>query len=230
MKPGQLKEPAYRLTRDVERFSYYEPDYYADLWVENVPVEIHHKIFGEKPVDAPRPVLYSGYPPIVEPLDFPVTDNNWTIMSRRMIDALKSAGEFEHVEFPVVVADSRVPRREWFDAKGRLRRQFTNRNFAAIQLTGHLDIFDFERSKYRHNANFPAYIGTVEEFVFKLPEKGLPPLFHVKGEPVKLFVSHKARLALKDAGITGVEYISLKGVRGESGRAVDVPTPIPRST
>lgn len=218
------KKTAYLLTHDVARFTRYETDYQADLKIENVPLSDRLDIFGEKPFAAPNPVIYRGYPPIVKAVDFPVTDNSWTVVSRRMLDALKAVGDFPHLEFPVVILDSREPRDRWFNGNGDLRDDLTLKNYAAIQLTEHLDIFDFEKSKYARDEDFPEYVGDVREYVFKIPHDGLPPIFHVKGVFVKLFVSHEARRQLKKAKITGIEYVSLKGFK-RGGSFVDVLTP-----
>jgi len=53
---------------------------------------------------------------------------------------------------------------------------------------------------------------------------GLPPIFSVSESPATLFISHEARLALKKAKITGVEYELLKGIRyGEISTEIDTP-------
>lgn len=219
------KETAYLLTHDVERFEHYETDYQADLMIENVPLSERLDIFDEKPIGAPNPVIYRGYPPIVRAVDFPVTDNSWTVVSRRMLDTLKAVGDFPHLEFPVVVADSSIPRENWRDENGDWRERVVLKNYTAIQLTEHLNVFDFEKSKYERDENFPEFVGDVSEYVFKIPKGGLPPVFHVRGVPVKLFVSQAARQALKAAKITGIEYVSLKGFK-RGGRFVDVSIPI----
>jgi hypothetical protein len=222
MKPKrhELNEPAYRLTHDVGRFERYEPGYYADLWIEGPAAPA-------KEASASNPILYRGYPPIVETVDFPVTNNLGTVMSRQMLDALKSAGEFPHTETPVVIVDTRLQRDDWYDARGNLRAGIAIQGYVAVRLNEHLDIFDYDRSKYTHNPNFPDYIGDVDEYVFKPSKEGLPPLFQIKGEAAKLFVSQTARSALKDAKITGIKYISLKGIKRGEGMFVDVATPIP---
>lgn len=104
------------------------------------------------------------------------------------------------------------------------------RGFAAVQLRERLDIFDFDKSTFKHDPDFLDFIGDVSEYVFKIPVQGLPSIFHIKGEPVKVFISHAGRIALKDAGIRGVEYISLKGIQGGEGMFVDNPVPLSLDT
>lgn len=216
------EEPAYILTHDVERFSHYETGYSADVAIQNVRMDERLRIFDDKPIDVPDPVIYSGYLPIINTLDFPVADNSWLIMSRQMVDALMAAGRFDYRSYPVVITDSRYLPSQWRDNGGRFRNEMVISGFVAIQLFERLDIFDFELSKYESDPDFPDFIGNVTEYVFKIPPAGLPPIFHIKGEPVKVFISHAGRVALRKAEIRGVEYISLKGIQGGDGMFVDV--------
>lgn len=218
------EEPAFILQRDVGRFERYERGYYADLWIENVPMYMRLTVFHETPVDAPDPVIFRGNLAIVRTVDFPVTDNSWIVMSRKMLDVLKSAGDFRHLEFPVVIVDSRLSPDQWYDESGKPREEAVLHGYVAVQLLERPDIFDYERSKYRPDPDFPFIIGNVDEYVFKISESGLPPIFHIEGEPVKIFISHKARMALKKAGVTGVAYIPLEGIKQGKGLFVDVET------
>lgn len=219
-------EPVYVLTHDVSRFEHYEDGYRADLLIDNDPLGGRLAIYQEERVTVPTPVIYRGYPPILRTLDFPVADNSWLVMSQRMLHTLKSAGEFRHLEIPIIVADYSRPRDQWRNESG-FGDDMVLRNFSAIQLLGRLDVFDFERSKYTTDPDFPDTIGDVDEYVFKIPDEGLPPIFHLKGQPVKAFVSQLARTALKKAGITGVAYVALNGMRRGQGLYVDVPVPMP---
>lgn len=214
---------AYRLINDVGRFGSYAPGYYADLWIEDVSMA-NLSIFGDEALELPKPVIFSGNLSILETVDFPVANNSWLVMSQRMLAALKSVGKFRHRAFPVVVTDSRVARDRWYDTTGEFQETMVNRDYRVVQLLERLDIFDFERSKYTRNPRFPGSVGHVDEYVFKPLRGGLPPIFHVKGEPVKVFVSHPARVALEKARVTGVEYVSLNGMKGGKGMVVDVPT------
>lgn len=238
-----LDGPAYQLMHDVERFIHYETDYRYDLKIENVSREHDLKIFDVAPFITPKPILYSGYFPILETVDFPVAENAWIVVSKKMLDVLKAVGTFSHLEFMTTVADSRITKDKWYSVEGNLREEITVNKFVTLQLTEHLDIFDFDKSKYTlcQNSAIDGYryihdpkeyiegsfIHDVEEYVFKIPKNGLPPLFHVKGLPITLFVSSQARAALKETGIRGIKYYSLKGIRWGAGMFVDVPTPIP---
>lgn len=242
MKSLMLEEPAYQLIHNVERFIHYETDYGHDLKIENVSREDDLKIFDEVPFNVPKPILYSGYFPILETVDFPVAENAWIVVSKKMLDVLNAVGTFPHLEFMTTVVDSCITKDNWYSFKGNLRDEITVNKFITLQLTEHLDIFNYEKSKYTlcHDSSEGGYryiknpkeyvegsfIHDVEEYVFNIPKNGLPPLFHVNGLPTTLFVSSQARMALKEAGITGIKYYSLKGIRWGAGMFVDVPTPI----
>ncbi len=216
---------AYRLIHDVGRFESYAPDYRADLWIENVPMAGNLSIFGDEALELPKPVLFSGNLSILKTVDFPVANNSWLVMSRKMLAALAAVGKFRHRAFPVVVADNRVPREQWHDANGKFHDVLVNRDYRVVQLLERLDIFDFERSNYTRDPDFPDSLGDVDQYVFKYPRGALPPIFHVEGEPLRVFISHPARMALKKSAITGVEYVCLDGMKGGKGMVVDVPTP-----
>lgn len=221
------KESAYVLTHDVERFVHYDTGYEADLLAVDTQLSERLAIFDDKPIDISIPVIYSGYPPVIRTLDFPVTDNGWLVMSAKMLAALKSAGEFRHVEFPVVITDYRHLPEKWRDKSGNFDDAMIIDGYSVIQLLERLDIFDYEKSKYELDKDHPAYLGRVEEYVFQIPQSGLPPIFYIKGEPVKTFISYEARLALKKVETTGVQFVSLKGMQWGEGIYVDVPVPMP---
>lgn len=220
-------EPAYILSYDVARFEHYDTDYYADLLIDNVSMEGRLSIYEEQPLSLPDPVVYRGYPPVVKALDFPMTDNSWLVMSSHMLKALQGVGELRHKKFPVVVADYRQLREYWKDKNGEFREEMVIRGYFVIQIFERLDIFDFVRSKFQRDPDYPDLIGNVDEYVLRIPVGGLPPVFHIKGDPVKTFVSHSARVALKNAGVKGVQYIQLSGIKGGQGMFVDVPVPDP---
>jgi hypothetical protein len=221
-----FNDPAYQIVHDVERFIHYERDYGYDLKIENVSRDLDLAIFDAVPFIIPEPILYSGYFSILKSVDFPVAENYWLVMSKKMLDVLKGEGMYSYEEFNTTVIDSRVSKEHWYDSEGNLRNEIKLESFVTIQLTDHLDIFDYDKSTYTlgHDSAGTPYIDKVTEYVFNIPTTGLPPLFHVKDLPITLFISNQARAALKNAGITGVKYYSLEGMRG--GTAVDIPTPI----
>ncbi len=119
-----------------------------------------------------------------------------------------------------------------------LKKEICLWNYLAIQITERLDILD------RENCVFNKYITKeelrsdntelekeyqlselemenrhIDEYAFKIPENGLPPIFKVQESPTRTFVSAEAREAMKKAKITGVQYTSLKGHSGGELRA-----------
>lgn len=114
-----------------------------------------------------------------------------------------------------------------------------NTDFVAVQLPEYTDVFDYEKSVYKkstyavpeydENGQEKWFVSDIKEYVFRISERGLPPIFRIKEDHGnRLFISHEARLALKEAKITGVRYISLQGYRyGEISSEIDVPFTLP---
>jgi hypothetical protein len=221
--------PAYRLTAEVDHFGRFDLDWNYDL--EMVPwagVEAHTVLSVEDVADRGL-ILFQGYPDVVRHIDFPYAfPTQWPIMSRRMYDVLFSVGAFARELLPFAVVDGTRAREAWFDS-GRLRPECVVGDFVLPRLSEPLDIFDAERSKYAPYTDAPGFLGSVDEYVLKLPREGLPPLFMLKGEPHRLFVSNAARRALMAAKIQGPAYVSLRGygAHGSLSDEVDVPVAIP---
>jgi len=136
--------------------------------------------------------------------DFPVCNPQWPLMSRRMLDTLLSVGPIPHRAIPVIMLDRTV--REPFDASGNPRPGVTDERFVAVQLTEHLDAFDWERSEYERSKFAPQLVGRLQKLILKEPADGFPALFRLSAMPGRLFVSAAAREALEKAGIRGVQF------------------------
>lgn len=141
--------------------------------------------------------------------DYPNNTTRWPVMSRRMLDVLLSVREFEHHAIPVTLVQDTIPVEVRYDASGRPKPEYSKSDYVAVQLTSYADVFDVERSTFSWHPMFPEHAGIVEEYVFKVPPEGLPPLFRVAIFFVDLFVSAEARAALDAAGIRGPVYKSL---------------------
>lgn len=217
------EEVAYSLDWELDHFENYQLDWQHDLVCQFYAGLSRSAIFDIERFETFGPLIYTGYPDIVRQIDYPFTNNGWPVMSRRMYNTLLAAGSFPHRALPVAVIDCRVPNSEWYDSQRKLREEITDRNFVAIQLTELLDIFDWQNAKYTVDEEQPDLIVDVEEYLFKLPETGLPPLFRIKGDTTPLFISALARKILKDANMSGPRYISLCGYQENGGDEVDVP-------
>ncbi|MCW5805420.1 MAG: hypothetical protein KIT31_23825 [Deltaproteobacteria bacterium] len=121
-----------------------------------------------------------------------------------MLEALRSVGEFEHRAVAVTMLDDTVEER--FDAEGRPRPGVAGFEYVAVQLTKHVDAFDWERSEYTRAEFAPEYVWSTKRLVLK--DVALPPLFRLVAYEGPLFVSAEGRTALEKAGIKGVKYIA----------------------
>jgi hypothetical protein len=221
---SEFNDYAYKLSWDVEHFERCGiQDWRNDIEIQDYEI-YGHLFYRTTEFEHPNPLIFQGHIPFLEHIDYPESNIYWNIMSKRMYETLLSVGEFPHRVIPIVVADSREPRRNWYDSAGNLRKETCLWNYLAVQMTEHLDIFDYERSEiWKDDEDEPDRITDISKYVFKVPEKGLPPIFKIPERTVSLFVSVEARKALNNAKITGTRYISLT----EAKSWVDNPIVLP---
>ncbi len=180
------------------------------------------------PYDLPDPVVFYVNPEFLLYTDYPTNDKSWPIMSRRMYYTLLTAGDFPHRVIPIAMMDGTKftfePERRFLE-NGQPNPEITNFNdFVAVQLLEESDYFDFERSEYRRNQRRPEWIDHISVYVLNEPSEGFPPLFRLTVTPSRLFISAKAREALKGAGIRGTAYELLDNPLQEE---VDIPVQLP---
>jgi hypothetical protein len=215
---------SYELKREFSRFDGYEEVELADhdAWLTHFPgrenyseYENFSSFFWEpQPLNFPERIefecmgsfLLVNDPKLKRVTDYPSNRENWPIMSKRMLNALLSVGNFPHQEIPIVMIDSAVEGSKEFDE---------NHDFVAIQLLEHLDIFDWEKSIYKRHPRIENCVkfGTLEKLALEFPITGYPPLFRVTTLPTYLFVSGQGRLALEQALIKGVRLVDLEYFR-----------------
>jgi hypothetical protein len=137
--------------------------------------------------------------------DFPTNDAHWPLMSLRMVETLESLGDFPHRRIPVTMVDDKA--KTPFDDSGNLQTGVaTDERFFAVQLTEHLDAFDWDNSEYVRSRIAPATVRQVTKLVLKEPPGGYPPLFRLAAKPQHLFVIAAARQGLEKIGIRGVRF------------------------
>jgi len=151
--------------------------------------------------DLPDEIMFEANFSSPRPGDYPFNDVNWPLMSRRMLDALVSVGDFPHRAIPVRLVDRTVPAAKRRDSSGRLRSDIVDDRFVAVQLTTHLDVLDWERSEYEADPLFPDEVGIIRKLVLKVPSEGFPPLFRIEAKPRYLFVSTDAKRRLEQLGV-----------------------------
>ncbi|MDQ3062231.1 MAG: hypothetical protein M3R14_05130 [Acidobacteriota bacterium] len=213
---SEFDEVAYQLVRDIDHFKTLDLDWNEDILFRKYDGYAGYELDETEVFSHPTPLVYEGTLEIVRHIDYPYPDNMWNVMSERMLKTLLLVGSFPHRAIPVIIMDTTDPL-NWYDEAGNLRQDKLLENYFAVQLTTHLDIFDYEKSRYIRDEDEPDRLD-VSEYVFKIPPEGLPPLFKVSADYYYTFISADARQALKEAKITGTRYISLKGYKGEEER------------
>jgi hypothetical protein len=222
---GQRADTAYRLTWETSHLEFCDEEYDLEL-EEFLEWESTNGLYEANPYSLPSPTIFYAHPIALSCIDYLTNNVCWPIMSRRMYHTLLTVGNFPHQVIPIAVMDSiQLP----FEADQRLANgepnpEITNPNdFVAVQLLEYSDFFDFERSNYTRNARRPAWIDAIDIYAINEPPEGFPPLFRLAADPVVLFISAKAREALREAGICGTAYYPLDCLQSE----VDIPVQLP---
>lgn len=167
---------------------------------------------GTEPLQVPDPVLFEANFKVTRQSDYPCNDVNWPLMSPRMIEVLRSVGDFPHRLVSVRLVDHKVRRAARYAPDGSLRPEAMDDRFAAVQLTEHIDVVDWERSVFERDQIGPGIVFySFDELILREPPGGFPPLFRIPASKGLLLVSARARRALEDAGIHGVVFDDLPG-------------------
>jgi hypothetical protein len=146
------------------------------------------------------------------PTDYPYIDqvNNWPIMSKGMVEAILSVGDVPYQTVPLIFKDEEEVERA--NVVGDIIPTL-NRDYVLFQTLELLDVFDKERSIYtpEPSERWPGviYLSNILEVVLKEPKGGFPPIFRVKGHSISLYVSAKAKEALEEAGIQGLQFSAI---------------------
>ena len=139
-----------------------------------------------------------------EGIDYLYTEPRLPVMSKRMLYILRAVRDFPHQAIPVVIEDMEMARESLTERSGKI-----NTNYVALQLLEQFNIFDREKSIYEPSFINPNNVGRIEKLVFKVPEKGLPPIFRIIDKPTRLYVSPEAKIALEEAKITGIRFVPI---------------------
>jgi hypothetical protein len=198
---------AYRLFWDTKHLKKTDED--AAL----VPFEGQDHVYGWVGTEyrqVPNPVLFEANFKVTRQSDYPCNDVNWPIMSQRILALLRGLGDFPHRLIPVRFVDRRTMGSARYLPDGSLRPEVIDDRFAAVQLTEHIDVVDWELSSFKPGRINPKS-GYFTKLVLREPAGGLPPLFRIAADGSMLLVSAEARRALEEAGIAGIEFLPLPG-------------------
>jgi hypothetical protein len=163
---------------------------------------------GTEKLQVPEPILFEANFKVTRLSDYPCNDVHWPIMSPRMIETLRGVRDFPHRLVPVRLVDRKVRGPKRYLPDGSLRSEVVDDRFAAVQLTEHIDVVDWERSTFRRRRSDPSGVWFDKLVLLEAPG-GLPPLFRIASQSSLLLVSAEARRALEAAGIRGVQFEEL---------------------
>ncbi len=168
---------------------------------------------GTEQRQVPEPVLFEANFKITQQSDYPCNDVNWPLMSPRMLKVLRDVGDFPHRLIPVQLVNRRVLGPARYLPNGNLRPEVVDGRFSAVQLTQHTDVVDWEHSTFEPSRIAPLGVAYFHELVLLEPPGGLPPLFRIPSDISMLLVSAQARRAMEAAGLGGVRFDKLPGLR-----------------
>lgn len=163
-------------------------------------------------VEFPSPVEFQGLLSTVRKTDFPVIQEDWPVISKRMLEVLESVGSFPHRVLSTRIFEGDIGRSlaegdRRFDELGNFKPEFYTDDYVLLQLTEHLDVMDLERSVYdRYNPKVNMVSG-VDKFIFKDINQKYPPIFRLTHCPTFLFISDAAKQSLEAAKIRGLWLI-----------------------
>lgn len=182
----------YRLIYDYNRAQDSERDAY------HIPFENSNKsstmFLNKKHIERlPKQIYFESNLNTITKTDFPLNDLNIPIMSDRLIEVIKSIGDINLKEVPVVMLD-RTFLENKFHSSGSLKdvvKYFDN--YKAIMLLDRIECFDYQNSIYEPgelNPNIPGYI---KKIVLNISDINIPPIFRLKESPSKIFITEKTK-------------------------------------
>ena len=212
MNQTESLQQAYELNQNLDRiegFDEWEMLGSADVLIvgELAKRDGFERLFYKpEPIESIEEIRTEGAHIQIEGLDYIVTNPDIPVMSKRMLSALESVRDFPHQTIPVKIEDTVLIIDEDgnFQPSGKV-----NTDYVAVQLLEQLDIFDREKSTYKPSVVNPDKVGFVNKLVLKVPPQGLPPIFRIKDNRTYLYVSPEAKIALEEAGITGIRFVDI---------------------
>jgi hypothetical protein len=146
------------------------------------------------------------------------------IFTQKMIDVLLSVQDFRYRKYPIAVLKERGNENPYAEVE-KFKKLNLRNDLSIFQTLEFLDVFDWEKSEYTQTdlSKELGEPGHVRKFIFKTPHDGFPPLFRLNfiGSS-RLFISQKAREALKEAGVKGPSFKSLLRPGGNSTTDVQI--------
>ena len=205
-------QQAYKLSKNLYRIEDYPPEWREEWGTVDAKVigelasqdSFNMVFYDPEPIDSFNEIRMEGLMYYFEGVDYLYTEPLLPIMSKRMLSALRSVGDFPHQVIPVTIEDIEVISESFPESSGRV-----STDYVAVQLLEHLDIFDHEKSVYRQSSISPNGVGRIKKLVLQISGKGLPPIFRIIENSTYLYVSPEAKAALEEAEITGIRFVDI---------------------
>ena len=177
-------DKAFRLYRNIDHLGKGEIE--EDAWLINYPKhsEVNSLVLNY-PSGLPHRIEFEAIDSMLVMTDYPVTDVDWQIMSKRMLDTLLSVGSFPHRAYPVVMLNVEATYNKTLKKYDAPRTE--NHDYVAVHLTEYLDAFDFENSVYERSTINPDVVKNIRWISLREPTTGYPPLFTLEPS-TRLFV------------------------------------------
>jgi hypothetical protein len=167
-------------------------------------------------IEFPNPVEFHGLLSTVRKTDYPVIEEGWPVMSKRMVEVLESVGSFPHRVLPTRIFEGDIGRSlaegdRRFDEQGNFKPEFYTDDYVLLQITEHLNTMDLERSIYDYYDPEVNMLAGIDKLVLKDIGQEYPPIFRLAHCPAGLFITEAAKQALEAAGIRGYWLIDYEG-------------------
>jgi hypothetical protein len=226
-----MSDNAYQILNNVQRLRRMESGDAYDLKAFEFPKMADIRaLYKPQILDLPNPTFFYEYSTrqFITTLDSFSALGTGCIYSKRMINALQSVKNFKYQTYPIAVLEEKDQGGNYnhpYEHPEEFKKTSIRDDLFLFQTLEFLDVFDWEKSDYRQGelSKEVGSPGNVNEYVLKEPVGGFPPLFRLPYAPVTLFISVEAREALKQAGIAGPAFLSLRGYRPDSQLQIDVP-------
>jgi hypothetical protein len=175
------------------------PDIYCPTFEEFGKVYINQP----EPVDFIPHLEFDATFEALAKTDYPDNSEQFSILSKRMLEILLSIRDFPHQTFPVIMVNRGT------DLDGHPTNPDgteENHDYVLLHLTEHIDSFDWEQSEYEMNPKVANHADRLSKLVLKEPKDGYPPIFRMSPISDDVFISAEAREALEVAGIKGLKF------------------------
>lgn len=178
-------DKAYKIKRNLKHLKSNQ-DY--DVWqITKDEKEKFNELFWRlEPFDELPPYDIEGQLERLRWLDYPDSNPNYPIVSKKFIETINSVGNFKHNVLPLIIHDWKL-------------KTLTTDNFVFLHLLEEVNVIDKEKSVYYDTER-------IRKPALKEPTNGYPPLFRVRDYGLTWFVSASAKEALEKADIKGVSF------------------------